>query len=272
MVLIDDPVSIRDAYASGEVHIGWATLDMVPLFMEELKKDSRMQPRIFQQVDWSNGGDGIVIRRNAAKDPQHPPTEGSVKVWGEHVTGPGSDRGMVFQDYTSFSNRTVLDNVAFGLECQGVSKSDRYEQAIDWIAKVGLDPDHDPQKYPHQLSGGMKQRVAIAQTLILHPKIILMDQPFGVLDPVTRHNMQDLLVGLWRDLEATVFFITHDVREAVYLGDRIFILSNSPGTILEETIDPAPDRLARDMQREPDFLEHVDRIATKIESLEEGKD
>jgi len=220
----------------------------------------------------SGCGKSTILRLIAGLSPQHPPTEGSVKVWGEDVTGPGADRGMVFQDYTSFSNRTVLDNVAFGLECQGVSKSDRYEQAIDWIAKVGLDPDHDPQKYPHQLSGGMKQRVAIARTLILHPKIILMDEPFGALDPVTRHNMQDLLVGLWRDLEATVFFITHDVREAVYLGDRVFILSNSPGTILEEAVVPTPDRLARDMQREPDFLAHVDRISTRIESLEEGKD
>ncbi|MCL4105680.1 UNVERIFIED_CONTAM: hypothetical protein GTU68_023747 [Idotea baltica] len=210
----------------------------------------------------SGCGKSTILRLIAGLGPQHPPTEGTVKVRGESVTGPSADRGMVFQDYTSFSNRTVLDNVAFGLECQGVSKADRYEQAIDWIGK----------KYPHQLSGGMKQRVAIARTLILHPKIILMDEPFGALDPVTRHNMQDLLVGLWRELEATVFFITHDVREAVYLGDRIYILSNSPGTILEEAMVPAPDRPARDMQREPEFIEHVDRIATKIESLEEGKD
>jgi NitT/TauT family transport system ATP-binding protein len=179
---------------------------------------------------------------------------------------------MVFQDYTSFSNRSVLDNIAFGLECQGVAKAERHERAVEWIAKVGLNPDKDPKKYPHQLSGGMKQRVAIARTLILHPKIILMDEPFGALDPATRHNMQDLLINLWRDLEATVFFITHDVREAVYLGDRIFILSNSPGTILEEAVVPPPDRPAREMQRESEFIEHVDRIATKVETLEEGKD
>jgi len=220
----------------------------------------------------SGCGKSTILRLIAGLSPQHPPTEGTVKVWGENVTEPGADRGMVFQDYTSFSNRTVIDNVAFGLECQGVPKKERYEQALEWIAKVGLSPDHDPDKYPHELSGGMKQRVAIARTLILHPKIILMDEPFGALDPVTRHNMQDLLVGLWRDLEATVFFITHDVREAVYLGDRIYILSNSPGTILEETIVPAPTIPARDMQREPEFIEQVDRIATKLEILEEGKD
>ncbi len=220
----------------------------------------------------SGCGKSTILRLIAGLSPQHPPTEGTVKVWGESVTGPGADRGMVFQDYTSFSNRTVLDNVAFGLECEGVPKKERYERAIEWIGKVGLSPDHDPHKYPHELSGGMKQRVAIARTLILRPRIILMDEPFGALDPVTRHNMQDLLISLWRDLEATVFFITHDVREAVYLGDRIYILSNSPGTILEETIVPAPDNPAREMQRCPDFLEHVDRIATKLEILEEGRD
>ena len=118
----------------------------------------------------------------------------------------------------------------------------------------------------------MKQRVAIARTLILHPGIILMDEPFGALDPVTRRNMQDLLVDLWRDLEATVFFITHDVAEAAYLGDRIYILSNSPGTIMEEVEVPAPDRPAREMQRDPDFRAHVERISDQLEELEEGKD
>jgi len=220
----------------------------------------------------SGCGKSTILRLIAGLSPQHPPTEGSVKVRGESISAPGSDRGMVFQDYTSFSNRTVLDNVAFGLECQGISKKDRYEQAFEWIAKVGLNPDRDHRKYPHELSGGMKQRVAIARTLILHPKIILMDEPFGALDPVTRHNMQDLLIGLWRDLEATVFFITHDVREAVYLGDRIYIFSNSPGTILEEAIVPAPDRPAREMQHEREFLEHTNQIAAKLEILEEGKD
>ena len=99
-----------------------------------------------------------------------------------------------------------------------------------------------------------------------------MDEPFGALDPVTRQNMQDLLVGLWRDLEATVFFITHDVSEAVYLADRVYIMSNSPGTILEETKVPPPDRPSRVMQREPDFLDQVQRISDQLERLEEGRD
>jgi len=137
---------------------------------------------------------------------------------------------------------------------------------------VGLNPDRDLLKYPHELSGGMKQRVAIARTLILHPRIILMDEPFGALDPVTRQNMQDLLVALWRDLEATVFFITHDVSEAVYLADRVYIMSNSPGTIIREAQVPPPDRPSRVMQREPEFLAHVQGISDELERLEEGRD
>ncbi len=160
--------------------------------------------------------------------------------------------------------------MAFGLECQGVAKQERYRQAKDWIARVGLDPDKDIHKYPHQLSGGMKQRVAIARTLILHPRIILMDEPFGALDPVTRLRMQDLLVELWRDLEATVFFITHDVSEAVYLADRVFILSNSPGTILHEYAVMPPDRPAKEMSREPAFLDSVHEIGGLLDKLEEG--
>ena len=213
-----------------------------------------------------------ILRLIAGLAPQFPQTAGLVLVHGDPVTGPGPDRGMVFQDYTSFDNRTVLDNVAFGLECLGVSKKERHEAAMDWIGKVGLNPDKDALKYPHQLSGGMRQRVAIARTLILKPRIILMDEPFGALDPVTRHNMQDLLVELWRDVEATVFFVTHDVTEAVYLGDRVYILSNSPGTILHRLKVAAPDRPARVMQREETFQDSVFAIRDILDALEEGKD
>jgi NitT/TauT family transport system ATP-binding protein len=191
-----------------------------------------------------------------------------VEVMGRAVEGPGADRGMVFQDYTSFDNRTVADNVAFGLECQGMPARERNERAREWIAKVGLDVERDADKYPHQLSGGMRQRVAIARTLILHPKIILMDEPFGALDPVTRLNMQDLLVTLWRELEATVFFVTHSVEEAVYLGDRVYIMSPAPGTLLQEFEVPPPDRPAREMQREPAFNEVVFEIRDLVEKLE----
>ena len=145
------------------------------------------------------------------------------------------------------------------------------ERAREWIAKVGLNVKDDADKYPHELSGGMRQRVAIARTLILKPRIILMDEPFGALDPVTRLHMQDLLVELWRELEATVFFVTHSIEEAVYLGDRVYLMSSSPGTILREIAVPPPDRPAREMQREPRFLDIVFDIRDTIEQLESSK-
>jgi NitT/TauT family transport system ATP-binding protein len=216
----------------------------------------------------SGCGKSTIIRMIAGLRPHFPPTTGSVKVGGKEIQGPGADRGMVFQDYSSFDNRTVLENVAFGLECSGMPFKQRKELAEDWIGKVGLNVSRDSDKYPHQLSGGMRQRVAIARTLILRPKIILMDEPFGALDPVTRLNMQDLLVGLWRDLEATVFFITHSVEEAVFLGDRIYIFSPGPGTLLKQIELPSPDRSAREMQREPAFASAVCQIRDIIDKLE----
>jgi NitT/TauT family transport system ATP-binding protein len=218
----------------------------------------------------SGCGKSTILRLIAGLLPQHPPTTGDVLVRGRPVAAPGADRGMVFQDYSSFPNRTVLDNVAFGLECRGVSKPDRHARALDWIGRVGLDPSTDARKFPHELSGGMRQRVAIARSLILEPRIILMDEPFGALDPVTRQEMQDLLVGLWRDLQATVFFVTHDVAEAVFLADHVMILSNSPGTILREEPVPPPDRPAREMRREPAFQRRVLEISTLLEELEDA--
>ncbi len=176
---------------------------------------------------------------------------------------------MVFQDYTSFDHRTVLDNVAFGLECQGRAASRaRGRGRAGGSARVGLERRERLLKYPHELSGGMRQRVAIARTLILRPRIILMDEPFGALDPMTRMNMQDLLVDLWREVEATVFFVTHSIEEAVYLGDRVYLMSNSPGTILEELDVEPPNRPALEMQREPEFQETVFYIRDRIAKLE----
>jgi NitT/TauT family transport system ATP-binding protein len=215
----------------------------------------------------SGCGKSTVLRLIAGLRPQFPATTGTVQVFGKPVSGPGSDRGMVFQDYTSFDNRTVLENIAFGLECAGVASDERSDQAKLWIRKVGL-ALADADKFPHELSGGMRQRVAIARTLILKPRIVLMDEPFGALDPVTRLNMQDLLVSLWREQESTVFFVTHSVEEAVYLGDRVYIFSRAPGTIIKEMDVPPPDRPARIMQREPAFNELVFSIRDIVEKLE----
>ena len=216
----------------------------------------------------SGCGKSTVLRLVAGLEPQHPPTSGSVTVLGRPVVGPGADRGMVFQDYTSFDNRTVLDNVAFGLECRGVPRRDREAEAAEWIAKVGLDPRRDGGKYPHELSGGMRQRVAIARTLILRPRVILMDEPFGALDPATRLDMQDLLVKLWREVEATVLFVTHSVEEAVYLGDRVFVMATTPGRIAAEIHMPAASAPARQAQSEPWFHEQVNALQARIEQVE----
>jgi NitT/TauT family transport system ATP-binding protein len=205
----------------------------------------------------SGCGKSTVLRLIASLRPHYPPSDGVVLIQGATITRPASDRGMVFQDYTSFDNRTVEDNVAFGLECRGVPAAERRERARTWIAKVGLNVNRDARKYPGELSGGMRQRVAIARTLILSPRIILMDEPFGALDPTTRLNMQSLLVDLWREAHATVFFVTHSIEEAVYLGDRVYIFSPAPGTILRQMEVPPPDRPPKEMLREPGFVERV---------------
>ena len=216
----------------------------------------------------SGCGKSTVLKLIAGLTPQHPPTSGSVSILGKQVTGPGADRGMVFQDYTSFDHLTVLDNITFGLECHGVSRSVREELGRHWIEQVGLSVDDDQNKYPHELSGGMRQRVAIARSLILSPRVILMDEPFGALDPQTRLNMQDLLVELWRKVQATVFFVTHSIEEAVYLGDRVYVLSSSPGTLAREIEVEPPDRPAAEMQREQKFQDTVYHIRDLIAAEE----
>jgi len=219
----------------------------------------------------SGCGKSTILRLIAGLGPQHPATSGEVLVLSKPVERPGPDRGMVFQDYTSFDHRTVLDNVTFGLECLGVPRHERHELGRQWIEHVGLNVSKDQNKYPHELSGGMRQRVAIARTLALRPRIILMDEPFGALDPHTRMNMQDLLVGLWREVEATVFFVTHSIEEAVFLGDRVYVLSNAPGTVLKELkVEPA-DRPSQEMQKEPRFQETVCYIRDLIGQLEESQ-
>ncbi len=304
----------------------------------------------------SGCGKSTVIRLIAGLLPQFPQTSGKVLVDGKTIRGPGPDRGMVFQDYTSFDNRSVIDNVAFGLECRdtnyavqrerrvvacarknnaltvktasphlfrdgaaveldglkakhmnaeltvrsvlspteftaeqrgpdapdagpggiargktyggGLSAASRRELAAHWIKKVGLDVDKDAEKYPHELSGGMRQRVAIARTLILEPRIILMDEPFGALDPPTRSRMQDNLVELWREQSPTIFFITHSIEEAVFLGDHILVFSNSPGTVLKTIRVPPPDRPSLELQRDPKFHEVVMGLRDTIDHLE----
>ena len=172
----------------------------------------------------------------------YPPSTGEVLVRGQKVTGPGRDRGMIFQKYSSFPHRTVLENVTFGLELNQaelrLSRSEREGRAAEWIRRVGL-AGHE-RKYPHQLSGGQQQRVAIARTLVLKPHIILMDEPFSALDEPTRYEMQRLITELWSEVEATVMIVTHSIAEAVYLGDRVWVMSAGPGRIAREFKEAIP--------------------------------
>ena len=255
---------VRKTYHLGQPNENTAIRD-VSFFVEDLPHKGEF----ICLLGPSGCGKSTILRLIAGLPPQHPATEGEVLVLGRPVAGPGADRGMVFQDYTSFDHRTVLDNITFGLECQGVPRKRREELGRQWIRHVGLDVDADQHKYPHELSGGMRQRVAIARTLILRPRIILMDEPFGALDPQTRMNMQDLLVSLWKEVQATVFFVTHSIEEAVFLGDRVYIMGRSPGTILQELQVEPPDRPARLMQREPRFQETVCYLRDLISELEE---
>jgi NitT/TauT family transport system ATP-binding protein len=166
------------------------------------------------------------------------PSEGVVRVGGQEVHGPGSDRGMVFQGYTLFPWRTVLGNVMFGLEVGGLDATTAARQALPWVEMVGLGPF--ASSYPYQLSGGMKQRVAIARALAGHPRILIMDEPFAALDAQTRAQMQSYLIQIWRQVDVTIVFVTHDLDEAVFLADRIVVMGAHPGRILETVEVPVP--------------------------------
>ena len=165
-----------------------------------------------------------------------PPTKGEILVDGARVEGVGRDRGMVFQAYTSFGWLPVRDNVEYGLKLQGAPAVERRERSDKYLKSVGLADFAD--RYPKDLSGGMKQRVAIARTLINRPRVILMDEPFGALDPQTRWGMQGLLLDVSRTEDPTILFVTHDVSEAVYLADTVFVLSSRPARLLHRVDVP----------------------------------
>ena len=157
------------------------------------------------------------------------PTTGKITLGEKECTSPGSDRGMVFQDFALFPWRSVLHNVEFGMEVAGVPKEERRERALKYIKAVGLEKFANSRI--HELSGGMKQRVGIARAMVMHPAVILMDEPFGALDAQTRNIMQDMLVKIVEHSDRTILFVTHSVDEALYLSDRIVVLSKRPSTI-----------------------------------------
>jgi NitT/TauT family transport system ATP-binding protein len=159
-------------------------------------------------------------------------SNGNIRVDGETISAPHPERGLVFQHHTLFPWKKVIDNVAFGLKMKGIGRTQRNSQARDLLQLVGLEGFEN--RYPWELSGGMQQRVEIARVLINNPRVLLMDEPFGALDAITRLHMQQLLLDVWARIRTTVVFITHDIDEALFLADRILVMSPRPGRIIEE--------------------------------------
>jgi NitT/TauT family transport system ATP-binding protein len=186
-----------------------------------------------------------------------PVETGSISVDGNRVTGPGPDRGIVFQHFALFPWKTVRGNILYGLERQGMAKPERERRAQEFIELVGLHGFED--SYPSQLSGGMKQRTAIARTLAFDPKILLMDEPFGALDAQTRGLMQAELLRVWQRTPKTVIFVTHDVQEAAYLAERVAVMSARPGRI-KTIVDTKFDKTDPHIHKAKAFVEKVDEI------------
>lgn len=210
-------------------------------------------------VGASGSGKSTLLRLIAGLDM---PTAGQVEVDGERVSGPGADRGMVFQDYTLYPWMTVQKNVEFGLKLQGVNQQVRREQASYYLEMVGL--VEFAQALPKQLSGGMKQRVAIARALTSQPKILLMDEPFGALDVQTKETMQQFMLELWERTGTSILMITHDVREAVFLSQRVYVMTARPGTVRAEIkVDLGRSRNLQ-TRKLPEFKQYQDDIMMNL--------
>jgi NitT/TauT family transport system ATP-binding protein len=190
------------------------------------------------------------------------PTGGDVLVNGEPVDGPGRDRGVVFQTYTLFPWLTALENVEFALRGESLHRRERRDRAMEQLKLVGL--EQFAQSRPGQLSGGMKQRVAIARALSYRPEILLMDEPFGALDALTRQLMQELLTQVWERHRLTVLFVTHDVEEAVYVSDRVVVMTNRPGRVKTEIKVDLPRPRSYDIVASPEFADLQGRVLEAI--------
>ncbi|HVE07395.1 MAG TPA: ABC transporter ATP-binding protein [Paraburkholderia sp.] len=207
----------------------------------------------------SGCGKSTLIRILAGLERQ---SSGTVLVDGKVADGPGADRGMVFQGYTLFPWLTVKKNVMFGLKMNGLGRTQSEREALQWLDLVGLTKFAD--HYPHQLSGGMKQRVAIARALANRPRILLMDEPFGALDAQTRAKMQTHLLDIWRNIDVTVLFITHDLDEAIFLADRILVLKANPGEVQELIEVPVPRPRDYSQVTSPEFVATRARLEALI--------
>ena len=190
------------------------------------------------------------------------PTEGQILVDKQAVTKPGADRGFVFQQYSLLPWKTVSQNVELGLKIKGIAKAKRLELVTEYLNRVGLYKHRD--SFPYQLSGGMKQRASIVRALINSPSVLLMDEPFSALDAQTRHMMQELLMEIWQDFKTTVIFVTHDIEEAVLLGDRILVMGVNPGHIKEDIEINLPHPRHIDDTLTPEFIQISRQVLATI--------
>ncbi|MGM4901930.1 ABC transporter ATP-binding protein [Tardiphaga sp. 866_E4_N2_1] len=207
----------------------------------------------------SGCGKSTLLRMVAGLDT---PTTGRIMLDGKAITGPGADRGMVFQSYTLFPWLTVSENISFGLRERGVSQRERNDIAKQWLEKVGL--TSFANHFPKQLSGGMQQRTAIARALANDPKILLLDEPFGALDNQTRALMQELLLGIWERERKTVIFVTHDIEEAVFLASRTVVMSARPGRIKADIPVDLPHPRHYTIKTSPAFSDLKARLTEEI--------
>jgi NitT/TauT family transport system ATP-binding protein len=194
---------------------------------------------------------------------------GALRVDGQAVDGPSPERGMVFQHHTLLPWRSVLDNVAFGLKMQGLGKAERRYQAGEFLRLVGL--QEFALRWPNQLSGGMQQRAEIARVLINRPRLLLMDEPFGALDAQTRARMQELLLDIWTRIRTTVVFVTHDIDEALFLADRVLVMSPRPGRFIEDLRLDFPRPRHASLLTSPEFV-RLKRHCLELLRHEEGRE
>lgn len=231
-------------------------------------EDKPGQGQFIVVLGMSGCGKSTVLRYIAGLQE---PTSGDVLVNGKPV-GADNRVSMVFQQYSSLPWMTVLDNVALGLRYKGISKKERNDRAMEMIQKVGLEGHHKKYAQYPSLSGGQLQRVAIARSLLSNPEILLMDEPFGALDIKTRLQMQDLLLEIWSEFNSTIMFITHDIQEAVYLGDEIQIMKHAPSNFVSKIdIDLALNR-SRQTKREPRFIELVHQVEDEMMRISKAEE
>ncbi|MBL8347374.1 MAG: ABC transporter ATP-binding protein [Rubrivivax sp.] len=218
----------------------------------------------------SGCGKSTLLRIVAGLDTQ---TAGEVLLDGRRITGPGADRGMVFQSYTLFPWLTVLDNVCFGLAERGLPRAQQLEVAHGFLAQVGL--KGFDKHYPKQLSGGMQQRTAIARALANDPRMLLMDEPFGALDHQTRELMQELLLGIWEAQKKTVLFVTHDIDEAVFMGSRVVVMSARPGRIKLDRVVPLAHPRHYSVKTSAEFVqlkaELTEQVRVEVRAAQEAQ-